>query len=1134
MKINKKLKSLISVLAIFVLLTGAGLILKNILLHQIEKKIKSSFGYSRLHLSFFPPSLILEEARNLSLSPFFSAKKIDIRISLKSLLRKNRPLRVVIDQPILRIYSLPSKIGKKKFAFSFPFAIEKGLIKNGEFYFWGKKDRFHARGINALFSQKKAQFLLKAEAEENLFYLASAEEYIEGRVSVWLEGRGEEIDIKRIIVAGQDGILKAEGRLIDPFHPKLRLKTFLRAPMPLIAKFLSLPFTWEGKVEARGNLVRNKDVLGFRGVFSSQRLVLNRVQIGRVRGKVDFNERKGGLVEFNIRKKTLPQEFVRINFKRDRVWGTIRRFHLDPIMNYVSLPWPIYSPAWGNFSLDSRNLIVDGEFRDEAGNEESSRFPLNGHVKFNWDKKSQFSFSSDELESSFAHIKIEGKARINQNIDISLQGKVKDLKQARQFTSLILNKKFDFPEIRGEGQAELQIFGDYKNPQIESKFAFSPGGFDKFEANSVQGEAKIINGDFWGKFNVDDPFLKGKITLSSNRKELNVAIQAERGAVETIFPALDINLPFKGEASGNFEIRQRGEENLQVEGTFSSSLIKFENKTLKGVRGKVRWAGDSLSLSNLQFDLYQGRVKGDFFTHLSTQEFKIDVLGERLDLSFLYPEFKGTLFFKLKGGGLLVRDLASGQFEIKDLKISPFRMTGIKGKVRAGYTPGLLSLKLSGNFSPGDNKVNISLNFPFKGKALSAEIKGNFNNLNLLLPWKGAEGRINYLAEIKSQKVSPQIKGVVDFKGSLLPLPGFAHAFRDYSGLVFVENNKVSLRSFKAKLGGGDVRGIGEISLGKGGVKNINLRMEGKRLLLSPLERTQALTDGTLNLIKDANRFLLNGEFLIHKLSWRREINEKIAFSSTPYYRARKGPSFFNNLDLNIHLKADNNAWIENSLGRIRGRFDLTIAGNMNAPIILGDIEALGGNVYFQDRKFKILRGRVSFFNPSIIEPYLNFKGETYVKNYRVNFSLNGFLDHLNPEFSSSPPLPPEDVLALLALGESFKRTYSYDTSTKLSTTSFLSFQLSEEAKKRAKRLFSIDRFRIDPFILGTSAEMTARLTVGKKISRNFIILYSTNLRSQREEIARLEWELTDDFSVVGIRDERGRFSIDVKFHRRF
>jgi translocation and assembly module TamB len=197
-------------------------------------------------------------------------------------------------------------------------------------------------------------------------------------------------------------------------------------------------------------------------------------------------------------------------------------------------------------------------------------------------------------------------------------------------------------------------------------------------------------------------------------------------------------------------------------------------------------------------------------------------------------------------------------------------------------------------------------------------------------------------------------------------------------------------------------------------------------------------------------------------------------------------------------------------------------------------MEGLRGDVYFQDRKFRVLRAKLSFFNPTAVEPYLDFRGETFLKDYRVTFSLTGLVDHLRPEFASSPPLPPEDVLALLALGESFKRTYSYDTSSQLSTGSLLSFQIAEEAKKRAEKLFSLDRFRIDPFVLGASTEMTARLTVGKKISRNIILLYSTNLTTQREEIVRLEWEFRDNFSLVGMRDERGRLSFDAKIRKRF
>ena len=93
----------------------------------------------------------------------------------------------------------------------------------------------------------------------------------------------------------------------------------------------------------------------------------------------------------------------------------------------------------------------------------------------------------------------------------------------------------------------------------------------------------------------------------------------------------------------------------------------------------------------------------------------------------------------------------------------------------------------------------------------------------------------------------------------------------------------------------------------------------------------------------------------------------------------------------------------------------------------------------------------MSFFNPTSIEPYLDFRGETFLKDYRVTFSLSGRMDRLRPEFASSPPLPSEDVLALLALGESFKRTYAYEASAQMGTGSLLSFQLAEAGQEAGR-----------------------------------------------------------------------------------
>jgi translocation and assembly module TamB len=426
------------------------------------------------------------------------------------------------------------------------------------------------------------------------------------------------------------------------------------------------------------------------------------------------------------------------------------------------------------------------------------------------------------------------------------------------------------------------------------------------------------------------------------------------------------------------------------------------------------------------------------------------------------------------------------------------------------------------------------LGIPFFEETFEGKINGSFTNPDLLLQWTGAKGEVRYLADLNGLKTSPQIRGAIDIQGSVLPFPEFAHAFRDFSGLVFFKNGDFSVRSLQGKFGGGEVQGSGTLKIGLQGVEEIDVKAEGTNLLVAVVERTRALADGTIRLVKDANRFELIGDFYAYQALWQREIDEKFAFSSRSFYTPRREPTFFDDLNLNIRLRADDNVWIENALGRMRGKVDLTISGNMLVPIITGDIEIVEGEVLFQDREFMVLSGKVSFINPAKIEPYITFKGETFVKDYRVTFSLDGFMENLNPELSSSPPLPPEDVLALLAMGEAFKRTYQYDRSTQIGTASLLSFQLSEQAKKSAEGLFNIDRFRIDPFMMGASSAVTARLTVGKKISRDFFILYSTNLSAQREDIIRIEWEFTNDMSIVATRDEEGRVAIDVKIHKRF
>jgi hypothetical protein len=1134
-KLKKKFKRLVFLSVFFLVLFGAGVVLKNIFLHQIQGKIQESFGYSEFRLSVFPPALILKDARSKSVSPFFSASKIAVGISFRSLLSKDRPLTVLVEDPILRIYSTPDVKEDedwKRISIDFPFAIDRGVIRDGELYYWGSKTRIQANGVSAIFTQNGDEFTVKGESKENIISLAPDKNSIEGKLSFLLSGRGQEISIQRLKFSGPRGVINAVGSLFDPFNPEIQLQTNFSLRVDMIPDFLNIPFEYKGWAEGKGRFEMKDSLIAVDAEFTSNDFFLNSVRMGKVDGVVDYKGSMGRL-DFNIQKRGLKPEYVRVNFNKQRVWGTVRGVYLDPIISPLNIPWPVSSPGWGEFSLVEDKLLARVEFRDEKLGAIDSKFSFNGQVQVEWDKQNTVSFLSERLDSSFFRVKMDGGLVIGKTIDITVDGEITDLVQTREFVSLLLNKNFLFPEIRGKGRSTVRIFGDYGRPEVHMAFTMSPGGFGRFDVQSVEGEADITENGFFGQFFVVDPQVRGTLGVSTQMDELKVKANMERGIVEDLLPGFEIFIPLKGEASGDFEFRLKGEE-VNLEGNFLSPNLEFSGQSLTQIKGKLDWDGETVSLSDVTFDLHEGKITGSARMQPQSDGFEVDVSGEGINLTSIFEPVQGILSFEAKGKGNLERDSALGNFAIKELYFDPFKETESRGELQVSFSENKIQLELDGNFEPGQNRFFISLGVPLQGDIISGDIRGSFTDFNLLLPWSGAEGRINYFAEIRGTKNAPQVKGAIDFQGEIFPFPGFAHAIRNYSGLVFFENGEFSIRSIQGKFGGGDIQGSGRLKLGENGVEEIDIKAEGKNLLLSPLERTKALAEGSIALVKDADQFVLNGEFLVHRLTWRREITEKFAFSSTPYYEPQEQPGFFDDLTLNIKLKADDNAWMENSLGRIRGRFDLNIMGSIKSPIVLGDVEALDGDFNFQDRKFRILSGRVSFINPQTIEPYLNFKGETYVKDYRVTFSLDGLLDHLNPEFKSSPPLPPEDVLALLAMGEAFKRTYSYDMSTQLSTASLLSFQLSEEANRQAEGLFLIDRFRIDPFVIGSSAEVTARLTVGKNISRNFFILYSTNLTTQREEIIRMEWQITRDLSILGTRDEEGRIGFDIKIHKRF
>lgn len=1136
----RKVRPYAAAAAVAGVLLGAALLAKSYFLSQVRRQVDAAFVYDGFRLSYLPPALVLENVRSKPPAGFFAARSVSVRMSFWSLLKRDKPFVILMDGPVLTLDEAALRGrggGKRGDAWPLPFTIERGLVRDGRVVFAGRDLSLELGGVRAVLTQQGASFSCRAEWDQGSVRHSPSELELSAAGGLTFFGRGEDITLRRLELEGDDLSLSAKGRVIGADNPGFDLKVLARVPAEVPARVIGLPFVWGGRLTAKGDLVRDAQGVRFTTSLASRDLALNRIPLGRVSGSLKVGSDLAGRVDLDILSRDGRPATAAIDFDSSRVHGTVQGFELDSIMAGFDIPWPVRSPVWGSFTASDQRVTADGEFRDEIKRTAGARFAFHGPVSLTWDGVGTLFFASPDLRSSFAAVKAKGRLSPLGDCDVEIGGDVLDVRQTRRFLSRVLRQEWTFPEVRGRGRARARITGRSADPRVDAAFELEEAGFDTFGARSATGTIQVVSERFQGRFAVEDPRYKADIEVEADAERYTTRIKAERAQVQAVLAGLEIPLALTGEANGSFDISQRiSDPDATAEGDFRAERLRFQGQTLSGVSGRLGWKDGTLALAGLRFGLRNGEVRGDARAGLlQDHAFDVDLTGEGLDLGGLDPKLRGQLGFSCKGRGTFGTETVPGTFRLDGLVLDPLQPTRAEGRLDIGYDfdANVLALKVNGGFEPGGNPFEADARIPFKAGAPAVNLKGSFDNLELLVPFKGAQGVVNYLGEIRLAAGRPEVRGVVDFRGPVFPIPYFAHAVRDYSGLVFVENERLIVRSLRGTLGGGPVEGSGEMRLGGGTVAVIDLRAEARDMLVSPYERTRGLADGTVRLVKNPGQFLLEGTFDVRNLSWRRDLYEKLAFSTVEELAPRP-PGFFDDLNLNLRFRSAGDAWMDNALGRVKARFDLSVTGSVRLPILLGDIEAVEGTANFQDREFTVLKGRVSFLNPLVVEPTLDIRGETFVKDYRVTVSLAGTPERLKTEFSSSPPLPPEDVLALLALGEAFRRTYSYDRSTQQSTASLVSFQLAERAKLGAGKFLLVDRFRIDPFLMGTSAEMTARLSVGKKITKDLFILYSTNLTTQREEIVRIEWELSNDFSLIGIRNELGRLSLDLKLRRRF
>ena len=635
--------------------------------------------------------------------------------------------------------------------------------------------------------------------------------------------------------------------------------------------------------------------------------------------------------------------------------------------------------------------------------------------------------------------------------------------------------------------------------------------------------------------------------------------------VQNTKPGLRGTLQLAADASADLS-RQNGEPRVlfsRLDTTGGVTGIELNRQALGDVNFKSETRRNTLSF-NLDSDIGKSAIHGSGEMRLE-RDYPLDA---KLTFSNVtYSGFKGLFgaaadtppgFEALLEGQVNVAGPAAqpkslrGGLQISRLELST-TTPGAKIKTLTLENQGPIVAQLSGSTVQVQNArlTGRNTDIALKGTvALDARSPLNFTvnaNTDLTLLQEldrdiYSDGSVALDATVRGAFAQPQINGKLELKNASFNLAGLPSGISNANGVISLEGAGANIKSLTAESGGGKVSltgfagftGTGITYDIRGTATHVRSRYQGASVTAS----------ASVSLTGTSQRSLLGGNVTVERVGYgaQTDIGSMLTGSGTPpAASAPTGP--LAGMRINIRIQTASGMRFETTMAQgLQATADLTLRGTAASPGMVGRINITAGTLVFFGNQYTVNRGAISFYNEFQIQPVLDIALATSVQSVNVVLNVTGPIDNLKLSYTSDPPLKFDDIVALLATGQTppdatiaaQQPLAPQQSAGQMGESVVMSQAVASPVASRLQRVFGVSQLKIDPYFAGGSSLPQARVSLQQQITPEIVFTYTQDLSQSNSEILRVEWILSRRFSAVAMRDENGLFGIDFFYKKQF
>jgi len=237
--------------------------------------------------------------------------------------------------------------------------------------------------------------------------------------------------------------------------------------------------------------------------------------------------------------------------------------------------------------------------------------------------------------------------------------------------------------------------------------------------------------------------------------------------------------------------------------------------------------------------------------------------------------------------------------------------------------------------------------------------------------------------------------------------------------------DQLTLQQFSGNLSGGQFTMTGGVLFNSLVNPTISLHFVSKGDLVMRNEAVTVRTDSDIRVLGPLSAASVIGDVGITKSRFFKEI--EILPLELPGRPAPAPPSIpgppsinippFNNWKFALKIHTKDPFIIQGNLANGQALIDLNLGGTGKAPTLDGTVRIENFVASLPFSKLRVTNGFVYFSKDDPFMPQLNIQASSTLQDYNINVFIYGAASDPKTVLSSEPPLPQEDIVALLATG---------------------------------------------------------------------------------------------------------------------